>query len=153
MEGLNSIALAAAKLEEELSQSLQSRDNHDQPAVTSSDDSTPTETTQASKKLLPLLPEKKGFGIGPPRLVSSNSMGSVDQTRGSSTATPPIPSSPEIKVVTPSSGGQVQRPELPLLQGSVPEGPSPTEVITEVMEHDVLCGRGGETNHHSGKSS
>lgn len=31
-----------------------------------------------------------------------------------------------------------------------PAAPSPTEVIAKVQEADVLCGRGGETNHHAG---
>jgi len=31
-----------------------------------------------------------------------------------------------------------------------PPPPPPTEIITRVMDCDVLCGRGGETNHHSG---
>mmetsp|Transcript_12669 Transcript_12669/g.17979 ORF Transcript_12669/g.17979 Transcript_12669/m.17979 type:complete len:332 (-) Transcript_12669:473-1468(-) len=32
----------------------------------------------------------------------------------------------------------------------VPDPPSPTDVIEKVLENDVLCGRGGETNHHPG---
>lgn len=35
-------------------------------------------------------------------------------------------------------------------QGPPPTPPAPTEIITRVMDCDVLCGRGGETNHHSG---
>jgi len=34
--------------------------------------------------------------------------------------------------------------------GPPPAPPPPSDVITEVMESDVLCGRGGETNHHPG---
>lgn len=35
-------------------------------------------------------------------------------------------------------------------KGPPPAPPAPTDEITRVLDCDVLCGRGGETNHHSG---
>lgn len=36
------------------------------------------------------------------------------------------------------------------LDGPIPPAPAPTDVIVHVNKSDVLCGRGGETNHHPG---
>jgi hypothetical protein len=39
---------------------------------------------------------------------------------------------------------------LPIPEGTLPPPPPVSEIITQILEHDVLCGRGGETNHHTG---
>jgi len=50
------------------------------------------------------------------------------------------------------SGGESTTEELKfsLVGNRQPYVPGPNEVITNVNENDVLCGRGGETNHHPG---
>jgi hypothetical protein len=40
--------------------------------------------------------------------------------------------------------------ELLKIQKQLPPPPSPKDEISQILEDDVLCGRGGETNHHPG---
>jgi hypothetical protein len=40
--------------------------------------------------------------------------------------------------------------ELLKIQKQLPPPPSPKDEILHILEDDVLCGRGGETNHHPG---
>jgi hypothetical protein len=157
MEGLASIALAAAQLEQESQHN--GVDAKKESSSSATDEQSPkkeivTADSACKHPQPPLLPVKHGFGHGPPRLVSSNSIGSTnsasvnsfgDQSASSAPVTPTPPTS------TPSTV-TADLTSLPRPIGELPKAPPPTEVITTLMEHDVLCGRGGETNHWSGES-
>mmetsp|Transcript_1863 Transcript_1863/g.2701 ORF Transcript_1863/g.2701 Transcript_1863/m.2701 type:complete len:320 (-) Transcript_1863:387-1346(-) len=122
MFGLESIALAAEHLEKQARKSEQLS-----VVATVPDDSS---STMSTGSIVPLLPPKVPFGTLPecehmnkkaPRTVS---LDSIDQ--------------------------DLQEEEKKETTTKVPDPPSPSDVIEKVLENDVLCGRGGETNHHPG---
>lgn len=167
MEGLESIALAVAHLEQE-------RQTEALPMASSKSEET-EDNTPSSVLSSPSMPPRHGFGEGQPRLVSSGSIYTQDQQSPTgpvpqatspsptfqmnspwshlSAATPPVSSSSptaSMNVVAPVPVAPTLDTLVPIPEGSLPPPPPPSEVITQILEHDVLCGRGGETNHHTG---
>lgn len=151
MAGLESIALALDFLEQRDSKKEAAADS--QPTLIPQTTSPPAETP---------MPQRTGF-LNAPRRVSSDS---INEEEGSAPAkpttspetTPPIASSPppgEIVVSSDMPPEVISRMVEDLsndaeFPGPPPPPPPPTEIISQVMDCDVLCGRGGETNHHSG---
>lgn len=123
-EGLLSIALAAAHLEAEQKRSHQ--DSHVQSTNPSKKSSEPVAEQP------PRLPDHLPITVDTPRQVSANTV--------------------EIS----SDEDPISDPEETLAQiladqpKETPPPPAQGEVITAVQPDDVLCGRGGETNHHPG---
>lgn len=123
-EGLLSIALAAAHLEAELKRSHQ-----DRPVPSTNP---PKKSSEPAAEKPPRLPERLTITAETPRQVSTNS------------------------VETSSDEDPISDPEETLAQiladqpKETPPPPAQNEVITGVQPDDVLCGRGGETNHHPG---
>jgi hypothetical protein len=87
----------------------------------------------------------------------------LDQSEGSPQAAPSLPArhsiteAPrQVSVVDSSDEDPITDPEETLAKileeqpKETPPPPSPEAVITSVLPDDVLCGRGGETNHHPG---
>lgn len=142
MAGLESIALAVDFLEQ--------RESRKEAA-----DVQPTLIPPAEAPI----PPRTGF-LNAPRRVSSDSVHEEKPSSYSPETCPPIPSaspSPprELVVSDDMSPEMISRMVEDLandseFQGPPPPPPPPTEVITHVRDCDVLCGRGGETNHHSG---
>jgi hypothetical protein len=106
------------------------------------------------------IPSRSGF-LNAPRRVSSDSISeepavAVPTPTYSPVNVPPIPSPPREPTVAENMSPEMIARMVENLaddgefQGTPPPPPSPTEVIARVMDCDVLCGRGGETNHHSG---
>jgi hypothetical protein len=170
MQGLESIALAVAHLEQE-------RQTEALPMASRTSEETEDNTYPSSVLSSPVMPPppRHGFGDGQPRLVSSGSIYSQDQR--SPTAPVPQASSPSptfqtdspwshLSAAAPPASSPAASPTasmnvavpanpslatlLPIPEGSLPPPPPPSEIITQILEHDVLCGRGGETNHHTG---
>lgn len=166
MAGLESIALAVAHLEQE-------RQTEASPVASRTSEETKDNKCPSSVLPSPSIPPRHGFGEGQPRLVSSGSIYTQDQPSPAgpiprvsspsptfqtnspwshlSAAAPPASSSPPVASmevvppVTPSLDTLV-----PIQESTLPPPPPPSEIITQILEHDVLCGRGGETNHHTG---
>jgi hypothetical protein len=167
MAGLESIALAVAHLEQE-------RQAETSPKASPSSDETEDNKYPSSILSSPAMPPRHGFGEGQPRLVSSDCIYTGDHH--SPTEPEPVleASSPSATLKTnspwshlsaattspassPTASTNLVTPTtpsldtlLPIPEGTLPPPPPPSEIITQVLEHDVLCGRGGETNHHTG---
>ena len=159
MAGLESIALAVAHLEQEQQRAVSlSRKTQE---TESSSTSTPVMTWDAIRSS-PSMPSRQGFGNTQPRLISLD----TTSTFGVADAASAPPSSPtnshsssgsSCDWVTPtkSSTSPIMTPSLKALEDSlmptnaVMPSPPKNEVIMHVNEQDVLCGRGGETNHVS----
>mmetsp|Transcript_4185 Transcript_4185/g.6010 ORF Transcript_4185/g.6010 Transcript_4185/m.6010 type:complete len:356 (+) Transcript_4185:103-1170(+) len=125
-EGLLSIALAAAHLEAEMKRS------HQDPRVPSTATNMPKKSLEPAAEQPPRLPESLKITVDTPRQVSNNT------------------------VETSSDEDPISDPEETLAQiladqpKETPPPPAQNEVIAAVQPDDVLCGRGGETNHHPG---
>jgi len=123
-EGLLSIALAAAHLEAEQNRSQQ------ESLVTSRN--LPQQSSEALAVQPPPLPDPRSITLDTPRQVSNtNTETSSDED--------PITDPEETLVQI-----LAQQPK------ETPPPPPANETITAVKPDDVLCGRGGETNHHPG---
>lgn len=110
------------------------------------------------------VPTPSAFADGAARLVSSESFQSHSQPTGArspaNTATPPPVVSPSASTLTSASSSSIESLEdngpppgtsaADLVIHELPPPPPPSEVISQVLDNDVLCGRGGETNHHPG---
>ena len=143
MSGLASLALAMAQLDqvsEVPSRSPATISEH--PSV----EATRTTSPESDSSYLTGIPfpKRRGFGHNALRIVSSESDDQVyiqqhlpQNDHAHNDVVLKIDSEDEDLVfVTP--------------QEDPPPPPAPTEVITQVEEADVLCGRGGETNNHPG---
>ena len=141
MDTLASIALAAAHLDTVVDGNRNPTSNESQMVLGSPAPSSP---------VMPILPPRQAFGTEGARVVSTESMASFSSEGSSSSsqahvsAYEVIPSDPE------SMEGLILLQTLDARSHDTPPPPSPTEVISSVKEDDVLCGRGGETNHHPG---
>ncbi|CAB9520191.1 expressed unknown protein [Seminavis robusta] len=145
MAGLESIALAVDFLERER------KEAGDNPASASR--APPQSGANAAPLTAAPIPSRSSF-VNVPRRVSSESMYEDGGARNKSPVTGTLPPqdlalaetlSPEAisrMVEDLADDGEFKGPPMP--------PPAPTEVITRVQDCDVLCGRGGETNHHSG---
>ena len=160
MTGLESIALAVAHLEEQKSRG---------------EDET-THTNTVAEEVAPsvhlgeqtsILPGRCGFATQP-RLVSLevstvhqlNNFTSSDQgNQGFNEYIMPATTSTTTEVPhhSPVAAAEISLSSLERQLGldrepskPFPPIPDPSEIITRVQENDVLCGRGGETNHHAG---
>lgn len=118
----------------------------------------------ADQKLVPPptsapLPPRLGF-LNAPRRVSSDTV-QEDVATPPSFSPPNVPAMPSLSPPRDSTVAENMSPDLIArmvenladdgeFRGPPPPPPPPTEMITRVMDCDVLCGRGGETNHHSG---
>ena len=138
--------------------------------VVSSSSSSPCPSPSSSSGMVPLMPSREAFGNGP-RVVSVETLPTTDGLSSSSnsnhsttvaspaTSNAPSPTNCEpdehgsdgIVPADPDSlEGLVLLQTLDALTDDIPPPPAQSEVITTVKEDDVLCGRGGETNHHPG---
>ena len=142
MAGLESIALALDFLEQREA-NRETADHADERSTLSS-----SPTTEAP------IPPRTGF-LNAPRRVSSdtvNEEGEPSPKQNTSTENGSVLSNPprDLLVTDDMSPEAISRMVEDLAndeeyQGPPPPPPSPTEVITRVMDCDVLCGRGGET--------
>ena len=145
MDTLASIALAAAHLD-----TVVDGNNSAQRNPTSNESQMVLGSPAPSSPVMPILPPRQAFGTEGARVVSTESMASFSSEGSSSSsqehvsADEVIPSDPE------SMEGLILLQTLDARSHDTPPPPSPTEVISSVKEDDVLCGRGGETNHHPG---
>jgi len=102
---------------------------------------------------LAMPPPRRGFEETTPRRVSSDSNCTDDTAsfQPSASVSPalqfPTSATPSPATFASDLSSYLSDPEP---DTPPPPPPSPSEVITQVMESDVLCGRGGETNHHPG---
>mmetsp|Transcript_5708 Transcript_5708/g.16904 ORF Transcript_5708/g.16904 Transcript_5708/m.16904 type:complete len:636 (-) Transcript_5708:511-2418(-) len=67
-----------------------------------------------------------------------------------STASKSPKCSPPAPIVSAAAEATLPIDSVHELARTAPAPPSPTEDITDIREADVLCGRGGTTNHHPG---
>lgn len=172
MAGLESIALAVLHLEREaeaqkaaalISTTLGSEESHD-PMVPSSQGVS-----------VAFVPKRSGFSG--PRLVSTDYSVTKEQaetptesmhmnqssqimmmpfntsntTTNANTTSPPLQEEEGPAQVSTRTLETVV--DMDLVDATIkeaPPAPKLTDVISRVLENDVLCGRGGETNHHSG---
>jgi hypothetical protein len=179
MAGLESIALAVAHLERALEAEAAFALSSDSTSRTSEEIASTTGSSPGSASSLGFtcatsavsIPSRQLFSDTSARLVSSDSnhsqdavtisvpeAGSYEEERPS----PPLPvvSPPSSRNQSASDIASIMDPttastedlaaDLMVRQQQLPAPPPPTEAITQVLEDDVLCGRGGETNHHSG---
>jgi len=148
MAGLESIALAVAHLEREAEKGTHlTRVNI---AKNNWVNHCSTERAKGSFVIaMPPTPARCSFNDNIPRRVSTDSNYSEkpnnlpegkDSTRMMQALRPP-PSDLPLSLESLSESEH---------DGPPPPAPSPTDVITHVNKSDVLCGRGGETNHHPG---
>lgn len=84
----------------------------------------------------------------PPRSISSDSSSNLSLPESSPLASYVI--TPTASSSTSSMGSFAEVPTLDFAMPSSPLPEAPTESITDINENDVLCGRGGETNHFPG---
>jgi hypothetical protein len=178
MAGLESIALAVAHLERaqeaEAAFALSAATSPTSEEIASKTGSSPggasslgfTGATSAAS-----IPSRQLFSDTSARLVSSDSIHSQDAVTVSSpdagsdeeersSVALPVVSPPSSRNQSASDITSIMDPttastedlaaDLMVRQHQLPAPPPPTEAITQVLEDDVLCGRGGETNHHSG---
>lgn len=144
MAGLDCIAMAISHLERE--QELSDDSGSPQKMNTTS--------SPVSQEAPPSMPPRSTFD-NTPRLVSSDSMGYEDRSvlhsrpnnapapvAGQGTCIPAVVEGMSPDAITRLVDGLSQDKEI---HGPPPAPPTPTEVITEVKDCDVLCGRGGET--------
>lgn len=148
MAGLESIALAVAHLERAAKQ--ESTESNDVAKLATAP---PTVDLDAGLKAT-LLPARTVFNELTARRVSSDSICETNSPQSTSHLpfTVPAPECPNLLPTMSSDMVSLSLESLsePECAGPPPPPPLPSDVITEVMESDVLCGRGGETNHHPG---
>jgi len=160
MTGLESIALAVAHLEEQKSRG-EDETMHNNTVVAEENSASVHLGEQTS-----ILPGRCGFTTQP-RLVSLdvstlhqlNNFTSSDQVQqgfNEYIMPPTTPTTTEVPT-SPVAAAEISLSSLERQLGLdkepsklIPPIPDSSEVITRVLENDVLCGRGGETNHHSG---
>ena len=186
MDGLESIALAVAHLEQAREQQHQQDASQRTSSPKTSPDHADGNEDAASKegRHSPIeksrgtldspsdlsasagsIPARSSFADSTARMVSSDSFNSQAQPTGASspannTAAPLPVVSPSASTLTSSSSSSIESLDdagpppgtsaADLVIHELPPPPSPTEVIASVLDNDVLCGRGGETNHHPG---
>jgi hypothetical protein len=178
MAGLESIALAVLHLEREAellkaaapaSISMGSEESHDPivPATqgVSSVAFVPKRNGFSGPRLVSTdyaMTREQAAGLYPVAETPTESM-SMDQhpqsmmmpfntsttTIATTTSSPPLQEAPQV------STGRILETvgDMDLVDSTVkeaPPAPKLTDVIIRVLENDVLCGRGGETNHHAG---
>jgi hypothetical protein len=135
MSGLESIALAVAHLEEQQQQ-------HQKEITDSS-------CGGQKMKSISAPPAPQSFGCSKTaRVVSSDSIASynddISHKNESSLSLSPTNKRFDSILSDPSAWLHSQDQFTPLAP------PPPSEVIAQILQDDVLCGRGGETNHHQG---
>lgn len=134
MEGLDCIAMAVAHLEREEEEQR-------------SEDSCSMGSSKGLQRTP--IPQRSGFE-NTPRRVSSDSMYEEEAASTTPVSHSPTPSQETFAVAEGSSPEEITRLVDSLsddgkFQSPPPAPPAPTEVIADVMDCDVLCGRGGET--------
>jgi len=145
MSGLESIALAVAHLEE------QRREQRQNQAATDASSSSSSDETQLENKISRSPPPPLSFGSDSkkaPRAVSLESIPSYDATSISSNSSTPPPTESSSSLLW----NQILQDPASWLRAHESAKPidPPQDVVGQISEHDVLCGRGGETNHHQG---
>lgn len=167
MAGLESIALAVLHLERE----AEAQKAADAPVSTTlrSEESTDPIFPGTQGESVAFVPKRSGFSG--PRLVSTDYSMTKEQAEtpteimkreqtaeamiipfntGMSTTSPPLQEEPAQVSTTRSLETIVDMDLVDATIKEAPPVPKLTDVISRVLENDVLCGRGGETNHHSG---
>jgi hypothetical protein len=173
MAGLESIALAVLHLERE-AENLKAAS----PAITEGSDESHDPIVPATQEdSVAFVPKRSGFSG--PRLVSTDySMASREQAAlypGTEPTTESMsmnqypqamtmPFNTSASTISNTTSPPLQDPpaqvriletvvDMDLVDSTIKEAPPVpklTDVIIRVLENDVLCGRGGETNHHAG---
>lgn len=108
-----------------------------------------TDYSMVADTPLNLAPSLLGVGMQPAREDSTRTMVSTTEFVGR--ALPPL--SLQASFLTVPATSLETAMEMDLLDANTketPPAPKPTDVISFVLKNDVLCGRGGETNHHAG---
>lgn len=140
MSGLDSIALAVAHLEEQQQkqQRLPTTKEEEQNASTGGD-----------QKLK--IPAPQSFG-STARVVSTESIAIYGDKLTKQSTVPDATPSPNNESFMDDvlSNPSAWLHSFSRTQSAVASPPPADEVITHVQQDDVLCGRGGETNHHQG---
>lgn len=157
MSGLDSIALAVAHLEE--------RQKHSNPAILSRNSSDASASLASSEAVMPVRaspvsadvrslassppPPPRALHVPPARVISVDEA-SLNPTSASTNAG--SPSSPSSNNSNGSAFGYILADPVKWLQKTQDRPPlqPPSELAHKVEPSDVLCGRGGETNHHPG---
>jgi len=161
MSGLDSIALAVAHLEKMVEKKAEPHSEEIAPASPSS--AGPMKSSEPP-------PVARNSFHSNPRVVSSDSISdvyadAVEDENDTASRTPPQPiaSNPAAEAASSSSSTQTKNNKNTLafvladpqawLQRTehlkIPEGPAGS-TFDKIEENDVLCGRGGESNHHPG---
>jgi hypothetical protein len=170
MAGLESIALAVLHLEREAE--AQKTSAGPASSTLGSDESPDPIVTATEGDSLAFVPKRSGFSG--PRLVSTDYSMTKEQaerpiqsmhmnqasqmtmmpfntnTTLASTTSPPLQEEGPAQVSTRTLETVVDMDLVDSTIKEAPPVPKLTDVISRVLENDVLCGRGGETNHHSG---
>uniref|UniRef100_A0A7S1GM39 DUF6824 domain-containing protein n=1 Tax=Cyclophora tenuis TaxID=216820 RepID=A0A7S1GM39_CYCTE len=152
MDTLASIAVAAAQLDHVVDRTSPKHTSSNESRVLIPQETPLPSPQNAGPQTIPSLPPRQGFGNDGLRVVSTESMASfaMQSSKGTSTSRARtdeddiVPSDPD------SMEGLILLQTLDARSQDTPPPPSPQEVIGSVQEDDVLCGRGGETNHHPG---
>jgi hypothetical protein len=168
MAGLESIALAVLHLEREAEsrKAAEAVGLVGPEGTSSTDDSIVPATYVASAAFVP-----KRSGFSGPRLVSADYSMTIEKAAMDHVTEAPrdnmepktmMPFNATTAVATTSPPPQAPTQvwvrletvmDMDIVDSSMKEAPpvpKSTDVISRVLENDVLCGRGGETNHHPG---
>jgi hypothetical protein len=172
MAGLESIALAVMHLEREAeAQKIAAPVSSSMGSEESPDPIVPATQGVVSVAFVP-----KRSGFSGPRLVSTDYSVTKEQgetptesmhmdqtsqammmpfntsntTTNANTSSPPLQEEAPAQVPTRTLETVVDMDLVDATIKEAPPVPKLTDVISRVLENDVLCGRGGETNHHSG---
>jgi hypothetical protein len=139
MSGLESIALAVAHLEEQQALHIQERNQQAPPLEA---------PTSIAPPLAPPAPQSFSSS-NTPRVVSFDSISSYEQD---TTQSHNDSNDNSLSSTIPSIAGILSDPSawLNATENKTIPSPPTDETIAQVCHDDVLCGRGGETNHHQG---